>query len=120
FEKMRATPPVGELARLLVIETASKKLPFNGEIPEKFTHLNSFASQFLFGIDKLEKCGACVCLTNRMGRRRVTISVDGAFFRFSSIFTAILVEPSCEHAAFISKFNALVFPVRFFSKRHNC
>ncbi|KAF6770644.1 hypothetical protein AHF37_10582 [Paragonimus kellicotti] len=35
---------------------------------------------------------ACACLINRMGRRRVTIAVDGAFFRFSSTFPAILVE----------------------------
>ncbi|GAA30542.2 Hexokinase [Clonorchis sinensis] len=37
--------------------------------------------------------GAIVaCLINRMGRHRTTIGVDGAFFRFSSMFPAILVE----------------------------
>ncbi|KAF7233110.1 hypothetical protein EG68_08977 [Paragonimus skrjabini miyazakii] len=134
FEKMVATLYIGELARLLIVEAASKKLLFNGEIPEKLTHMNSFASQFLFDIDRdpphiyvstevvlrerfklnlirrSDAVGvryicravvtrsanllgaACACLINRMGRRRVTIAVDGAFFRFSSTFPAILVE----------------------------
>ncbi|CAL8093339.1 unnamed protein product [Calicophoron daubneyi] len=35
---------------------------------------------------------ACACLINRMKRRRVTLAVDGAFFRFSSSFPVLLVE----------------------------
>ncbi|KAF8565378.1 hypothetical protein P879_10198 [Paragonimus westermani] len=34
----------------------------------------------------------CACLINRMGRRRVIIAVNGAFFRFRSTFPAILVD----------------------------